>query len=130
MPLIRFALLFAMLVSPLAAHAGGDICLFDFGNGRVFVFTKPRIPKAPVSAAPIAGQMFDAAVIAGVPVGGTVARQTLGRLNFGLTQHLVPCQMNINTNGALEGTIDYDCNFDGVYESSSTVAPGDCSQLF
>ena len=129
MRLVPFALSLVILFSPLAANAGGDICLVDFTFGRIFVLTKPRIPKAPGSAAPIAGQMFDAVSLAGVPVAGSVARQTLGRLNFGLTQHLLPCQMNINTDDSLEGSIQYDCNFDGIYEIESEVAPGDCRQV-
>ena len=123
MRIVLLAILFVVL-HPLAASAGGDLCLADSTNGSLFQFTKPRFPKAFGSAAPVAGMMFDATFGSGVPFAGAVGRRTSGGHAIGITPYIYACNIIIWFNAST--LINYDCNLDGDFEATFSVTEVDC----
>jgi hypothetical protein len=130
MPSLRIALLLAILCAPIAASAGGDVCLYDSANQTTYVLKKLRIPKKTLDAVPVGGFMINGSATAGIPLSGTLLRQTTGQLIFGLTQHVLECVVYMNVNATLTGQVHLDCDLNGAAEVNSTVAPIDCGLVF
>jgi hypothetical protein len=122
-PLLLLLALVALAL-PAPASAGGDLCLED-GAGVVYVFTKPRLPKQPLSSAPLAG-FANIGLSVPAPVSGTVTRYAADGFILGFTRHLNP-QIGyavVDTNG--NGTIYYDNDLNAVADTSTSIGATNC----
>jgi hypothetical protein len=79
-PMKRFAALVIALVSLCTPALAKDLCI-THGVGVVLVFSRLKIPTKPSTSAPVTGL----AVPGGLPVTGTIVRDSGGALSVGLT---------------------------------------------
>ena len=122
----RIACLLLALALPTAS-AAARVCLSDDTNQLFYEFGKLKVPKKAGVATPVVGLAFSATSANALPLSGTLLRDgNTGKLFLGLTRFFQECIVNAVLDDTLNGTISYDCNFDGANDGTSTLSAVSC----
>lgn len=126
MTLLRLLPVLLALALPTAA-AAKKICLGDAANEFLYEFPKLKIPKKADTATPLVGLALSGASVNALPLSGTLIRDgNTGKLYLGLTRFFDSCLVTAVLEDTLEGTISYDCNFDGANDGSHPLTLVSC----
>lgn len=126
MPSLRVALVLLALALPNASTAA-KVCLSDADNQFLYEFAKLKVPKKAGSATAVAGLAYSGTSVNALPLSGTLIRDgSTGKLYLGLTRFFQECIVHAVLDDALNGTVSYDCNFDGANDGSYALSAVSC----
>ena len=126
MSLLRIACVLLALALP-SASAAAKVCLSDDTNQLFYEFGKLKVPKKAGVATPVVGLALSATSANALPLSGTLLRDgNTGKLFLGLTRFFQECIVNAVLDDTLNGTVSYDCNFDGANDGTFTLSAASC----
>jgi hypothetical protein len=112
-----------------AAAAGGDVCLHDDDDAVVYRFTRLKLPKASDVAVPVAGVWYNVGNPNASLLQGAVAHTDDLIWTIGFTRYGTPCVVDALLGPSFDGTLYFDCDFDGSHEVNRAVQRIDCDTL-
>jgi hypothetical protein len=127
MPLLRIASVLLALTLPATSTAAKLVCLSDNSNQFFYQFSRLKVPKKADAATPVVGLAFSAVSANALPLSGTLIRDgNTGKLYLGFTRFFQECIVNAVLDDTLNGTISYDCNFDGANDGTFALSAVSC----
>jgi hypothetical protein len=123
---LRVSCVLLALALPTAS-AAGKVCLSDDTNQVFYEFGKLKVPKKADLPAPVVGLALTATSVNALPLSGVLLRDgSTGKLLLGLTRFFQECIVNAVLDDTLNGTVSYDCDFDGANDGTFTLSAASC----